>query len=212
MRPTHAMRLLSLLLGVFVGSTLQSFGFVSHSPEGITASMIASCIEKYGKEHEEALPHAWGDFGKPLKDQIEERMRFSAPTKRYAFISPPISLTAPHDGELVAMNRSPIEDTTLSFSIFDLFIHGLRGPGRYLICRYPDGRCSYSWATEDYVQKAFATATARLPEPDNEPERTWVIEARRSIYLWRGICAGVALLLVLWWRHARRTASMAEHA
>jgi hypothetical protein len=200
------MRQLALLLGVFVGSTLQSSGFVSSSPDGRTASAIARCIEKYGKEHEGALPKAWGDFGKPLIDQIEEGMRFSVPTKRYAFISPPISLPEPHHGELVAMNRSPIEDATLSFSIFELFTHGLRGPGRYFISRYPDGTCSYSWATEDYVQKTFAVAAARLPEPDNEPERKWVIEARRSIY------ACGALLVLLWWRHARRTASMAERA
>ena len=99
------------------------------SPEIVTARAIASWIETYHQMHNGALPSRWSDFSGILEEPIEDVMRHAAPTKRYAFVSPPFRLPTPHEGNLVAINRSAIYDTTSD---------GLRGPGRYIVFRNDD--------------------------------------------------------------------------
>ncbi len=200
-----AMRQPALLMILIAGSSLHSFATVITTAEGRTARAIATWTEEYQNNHAGALPKEWSDFGESRVGQMEEGMRHSAPTKRYAFISPPIILPQPQQGELVAMNRRAIEEVTYSMGILGGLGKGLRGPGRYIIYRSPEHELSCAWVTEDYVQQAFAAAAARLPVPDQEPERTWVIEARRSVYLRRFISGGVVLLIaVLAWRRRVR--------
>ena len=199
------MRLLLCSIAICTVPMQHCCALTFRSPERLTASAIVSWSEMYQSEHEGALPKTWNDFKGILEEPIEETMRHSVPVKRYAFISPPITLPEPHSGELVAINRRAIYDTTLSQGILGLTV-GLRGPGRYIIYRNPDRHLTFAWVAEDYVLGAFAAAATNLPDPDNEPERVWVKKARRSIYYWRAIYCVIPLLIAatfLWRRCVR---------
>lgn len=190
---------------VMLATTLH--GFTYSTPEQSTARVIASWVDSYSRSHDGALPSSWEDLQPMLDRPIHEIMEYAAPAKRYAFVSPPLPMSAPFHGELVAINRSDIFDTTLTSTIVG-FSRGLRGPGRYAIFRTEEGDFAYVWMTSDYVRELFTRANVALPIPDGEPERIWVKKARRAHRIWNIVWGTVIAGLAWWlWRIFRRETS-----
>lgn len=183
------------------------YGLTYSTPEQIAARAIASWTEDYSKRHEGAVPRSWEDLQPLLDVPVNEVMGYAAPSKRYAFVTPPLELAAPLRGELVAMNRSDIFDSTLSTSVLG-YSSGLNGPGRYVIYRATEGKFSFAWVTSEYVHALFSRANVMLPTPDNEPERIWVKKVRQAHQIWTVVFGALAAGLACWlWRYFRRETS-----
>lgn len=182
-------------------------GLTYSTPEQSTARVIASWVDSYSRSHDGALPSSWQDLQNIVEVPVDDALRHTVPSRRYAFISPPLKLVPPLHGELVAINRSDIFDSTLSMSIIGI-TRGLKGPGRYMIYRTKEGDFSVSWVAADYVQDLFDQAKVALPMPDGEPERIWVKEARRAHLIWN-IVWGIVIAGLAWWlwRFFRRETS-----
>lgn len=194
---------------VMLATTL--YGLTYITPEQVSARAIASWVDSYSKSHDGSLPRSWEDLQPMLDRPIHEIMEYAAPAKRYAFVSPPLPTSAPFHGELVAINRSDIFDSTRSSTIVG-FSRGLRGPGRYAIFRTEEGDFAYVWMTSDYVRELFTRANVALPIPDGEPERIWVKKARRAHLIWNivwGTVLGTVIVALAWWmwRFFRRETS-----
>src|SRR5688572_1915719 len=113
-------RRIAILLSICGFPVANCIATTSITPESITARTIASWIDMYHQMHNGALPTQWSDFSGILEEPIEDVMRYAAPAKRYAFVSPPFRLPPPHESELVAINRSAIYDTTLNRDFWGL--------------------------------------------------------------------------------------------
>lgn len=188
-----------------------SYGTTVVTPEQSAAMAIASLVESYSRSHDGTSPRSWEDLQPMLTVPVHEWMPHVAPAKRYAFVSSPLRLAAPLHGELIAIHRSDIFDTTLEMTPVG-FYTGLKGPGRNVIYRNEEGRYAKTWVTSSYVQDLFSRAGVALPEPDREPERIWVTKARRAAVIWKGIFGTVAgsvmgVLGWLLWRYFRRETS-----
>jgi hypothetical protein len=175
---------------------------IQPSPEEVAARAIAAwtkmCVELNGGE----VPGSWADFRSALKMSVDEILDTVVPTKRYAILMPPIRLTPPLQGELVAVNRSGIMDIVTPPN-FPGVGPALKGPGRYVVYRDATGEFKPQWVTEDYITQAFAAADVPLPAPDSEPERAWVSNARQNLLEWRigyGVMAVLAVVGVVLWR------------
>lgn len=170
------------------------------TPEGSTAAAIASWSKIYSLEHADALPTDWSDFRGILEEPLEHVMPHAAPVKRYAFLSPPIELAQPHFGELFAINRSDIFDSTLEYGFWGLH-SGFKGPGRYAIYRTQKNEFLSVWVSADYVKSLFENNQRKLPAADNEPERVWVTRTRNAVVMQiAGYGAAICLLILfsLW--------------
>jgi hypothetical protein len=188
-------RIVLLLAACLVPLTCRSEAIVAKSPEEATAGAIAEwtrmCTEISGQ-----VPGSWGEYRSILKVSVDEVFGNTLPTKRYAILPEPMPLTAPLDGQLLAMNRDPIYDVVPSGGFLGMGA-GLKGPGRYLIYRTAAGKFSYAWITEDYVKTTFARAKTPLPDSDGEPEREWVIQARAGWMKIMWAAGSVALVVLL---------------
>ncbi|WP_038165269.1 hypothetical protein [Verrucomicrobium sp. BvORR106] len=185
----------------------QSYGTTVVTPEQSAAMAIASLVESYSRSHDGTPPRSWEDLQPMLTVPVHEWMPYAAPAKRYAFVSSPLRLAAPLRGELIAIHRSDIFDTTLEMTLVG-FYTGLKGPGRNVIYRNEEGRYLKDWVTSSYVQDLFSRAGVALPEPDREPERIWVTRARRAGMCWKAVLVTAAGVLGWWlWRYFRRETS-----
>lgn len=169
----------------------------------LTANAIARWSEIYSGQNGDKLPTGWNDFKGLFEEPLENIMRHSAPVKRYAFLNFPLLLTTKEigKGEVFAINRSDIYDTTLSAGLLGLR-SGLKGPGRYVIYRTDrEERFECLWMSAGDVKTLFSSQNAQLPEPDHEPERVWVMKARKASYfriaIYGALLCGAASL-VLW--------------
>lgn len=188
-----------------------SYGTTVVTPEQSAAMAIASLVESYSRSHDGTPPRSWEDLQPLLTVPVHEWMPHAAPAKRYAFVSSPLRLAAPLRGELIAIHRSDIFDTTLEMTPVG-FYTGLKGPGRNVIYRNEEGRCAKAWVTSSYVQDLFSRAGVALPAPDREPERIWVTRARRAAVIWKGIFGtvlGSVIVVLGWglWRYFRQETS-----
>jgi hypothetical protein len=177
--------------------------------EGVFARHLAGIASSYAVLHEGRAPSSWTDIEAYLDRPIDEVYRHITPTKRYAFLSRPLSLPPPREGELLVITRRPFRDTRLYQGFFGIG-RGLREPGRYILYRTPDGEFTSSYVDEAYVQRAFRGFESLLPPPDSEPMRRHEVEARwRSIFTWCGVVAVVALFA--WW-FLRRSRTLQDNA
>ncbi len=148
------------------------------------------------------LPADWNDFKGLLEEPLENIMPHAAPVKRYAFLSPPLPLNAKEMGiaEVFAINRSDIFDTNLTYDHLGS-ISKLKGPGRYVIYRTDKEKFGTLWMLADDVKTLFSSHRRQLPEPDSEPERIWVLRARKASYfriaIYGALLCGAAWM-VLW--------------
>ena len=74
----------------------------------------------------------------------------------------------------------------------------LKGPGRHVLRREPDGDFFVRWFDESEIQRLWPGTGQALPVPDQEPERPWVTKARREILLKRVGLGLLAMLVVVW--------------
>ncbi len=159
------------------------------------------CMEANGGE----IPGSWADYRAALKMSVDEILDTGLPTKRYAVLMPTLKLIPPFQGDLVAMNRSAIQDIVTPPN-FPGMSPVLKGPGRYVVYRDTKGDFKPQWVAEDYIVQVFAAAKTPMPTPDSEPERAWVAEARRNLLLWRsgyGVMAVFMVVGVLLWRQGK---------
>lgn len=188
-----------------------SYGTTVVTPEQSAAMVIASMVESYSRNHDGTPPRSWEDLQPMLTVPVHEWMPHVAPAKRYAFVSSPLRMAAPLRGELIAIHRSDIFDTTLEMTLVG-FYTGLKGPGRNVIYRDEEGRCAKAWVSSSYIQDLFTRANVALPIPDGEPERIWVKKARRAHLIWNivwGTVLGTVIVGLAWWmwRFFRRETS-----
>ena len=150
----------------------------------------------YSREHDGRSPSSWSDLQPYLDRPIDEAFRYITPTKRYAFLSQPLHLPPPHEGDLLIITRRPFHDGHLYTNWYGGISHGLREAGRYIIYRTPSGKFGTFYVEEAYVQQAFRGSEALLPPPDTEPERRHESEARwRSVLSWAALAVVPCLLL-----------------
>ena len=176
------------------------------TPEGITASAISGLIKKFIETHDGKHPESWNELEQLAGVDLDERMSLSLPTKRYALMNGSVRLPYPHEGRLLATTRRAIYDSMPGLGSW--WTSGLRGPGRYVIYLRSNGEVGYGWMSEDIVKSAFELSGQLMPVPDSEPERIWVTQARRTIWISRGVYLAAALLLG--WYVARKWRSRFE--
>jgi hypothetical protein len=169
---------------------------VQQSQEAVTAGAIAAwtrmCMEVNGG----TLPTSWPEYRETLKISLNDILETTQPTRRYGVMNPPVPLIAPLQGQMVVVTRKPIEDLQIPSGFLGLG-RVLKGPGRYIIYKDAGAKIHQQWVTEEYVIKTFAAANLPLPEQDDEPERPWVTEARRTMSMKRygyGAALGVLIL------------------
>ena len=175
---------------------------VQQSPEAVAVGAIAAWTQMCVEVSHGDVPGSWADYRAALKMSVDEILDTIKPTKRYAILLPPMRLSAPLQGDLIAVNRSGIMDIVTPPN-FPGVGPVLKGPGRYVVFRDSAGEFKYQWVTEDYITSAFAAAKVTLPEPDSEPERPWVTKARQTLLKWRigyGVIAVAAIMGVILWR------------
>ncbi len=165
--------------------------------------------DTFAREHEDRSPASWSDFDGYLTSPVDSVFYHIIPSKRYAFLSKPLNLPAPHLGNLLIITRRPFRDGRLYANFFGGISHGLREPGRYIIYRTQSGQFQASYVDEAYVQQAFRGSEALLPSPDTEPLRRHETDARkRSIITW-AVAAAIPITL-LTWRFFRRSSTSAD--
>lgn len=184
------------------------------TPDGIFAQNMASCAEVFSKEHAGRSPTSWADFQPYFQNPIDETFRHITPTKRYAFLSRPLHLPPPYDGDLLIVTRRPFRDGRLYTNWYGGISHGLREPGRYIIFRTGAGTFHAYYVEEAYVQQAFRGSESLLPSPDTEPERPRESEARRrSIISWAvAVLVAGAFLARLFFRRSAAASGNARNA
>lgn len=165
------------------------------SMEAITAGAIAGwsrlCAEKLG-----TLPETWPEYRSTLSMSLDNVLNTTQPTRRYALIRPLQRLLPPLQGELIAVNRSPIYDLVTPQGFLGLY-NVIKGPGRYVIYKDDEGEYQYEWVNESYVQAVFAATRTPLPDPDDEPERPWVTQAREDMKQRREVAVGILIVGLL---------------
>jgi hypothetical protein len=183
---------------LLLAASSPAWALIYGTPEGGFASNLANAASTYASHHEGRAPSAWSDIEDHLARPIDEAFRYVTPTKRYAFLSQPLSLPPPHKGELLLITRRPFREISLHSGFFGLS-RSLREPGRYIIYRTQTGQFRSSYVNEPYVQQAFRGFESLLPTSDSEAMRTLEAEVeaevrRRSILNW---CAGVVTIALL---------------
>ncbi len=170
----------ALFLWLFlVGSPGKLLATVISSPESSAARAIAASCGHYSEQHQGRLPEKWSDLEGTFSLPLEYVFPYVAPEKRYAFLSPPLPLIAPHEGVAFAIHRSDIYDISFDSPFWGT---GLKGPGRYVLCKTSEGDFGAVWVSAEYVKALFAHHKIVPPAPDAEPERQWVIRARNAKY------------------------------
>ena len=187
----RAIYVLCILLDASISAQAHRYG----TPEGVFANGLAQNASFFAMEHEGRAPSSWADI---FNGTIDAAYWYITPTKRYAFLSQPLHLPPPHEGDLLIITRRPFRDS----SPYGLFGTGLREPGRYIIYRTSTGEFTSAYVDEAYVQRAFRGFESLLPTPDTEPMRRHEVEARdESIVIW--CMAGIAVVfLVLFFRRS----------
>lgn len=175
------------LMGVVAGRAWAS----SYSPaEGSMVSSMARCIDSYEKKYG-VLPTQISELDEFILRPFDEYFHYASPSKRYVFVAS-FQMPPPVEGTIIAMARKPGYETTLSDSLSE----GLKGPGRYLIFRNPEGHIVRRWVSEYDVKQIFKEAKQPLPVPDNEPEPRHIAKVRKGIYVRWAIYALVILAAV----------------
>ena len=168
-----------------IGASSTALALSFSTAEGAFARHVSKLAEFYSNENEGRSPSSWSDLEKYCNSPIDAAYRDVTSTKRYAFLSKPLSLPRPYGGELVIITRRPFRDGTLYTNWFGGISEGLREPGRYIIYRTADGAFHSAYVDEGYVQKAFRGFESLLPEPDTEPLRRREMVSRLiSIIAW----------------------------
>ncbi len=168
-----------------VGASSTALALTIITAEGGFARHVSRFAGFYAKDNEGRSPSSWLDIEKYCNAPIDATYCDITPTKRYAFLSQPLSLPQPYGGELVIITRRPFRDGTHYTNWYGGISEGLRELGRYIIYRTSDGTFHSTYVDEAYVQKAFRGFESLLPEPDTEPLRKREWYARwRSIIAW----------------------------
>lgn len=176
------------------------------TPERTALSNIGSTIKGFEVMHRRK-PRDWGELDKALGKPLDKVFPTVLPTTRYMYFDPPLTLRlhAHREMKVVALTRKPMLETTMKESWLGRTIH-LKGPGRYLLHEGKDGYL-IQWLDEPVIGRIWPSSGKALPDPDSEPERAWVREARSSIILrrmfWGGVPAGLLAVVVLRFRRRR---------
>lgn len=167
------------------------------TPERVALENIKLSIVLFELERKR-LPESWKEVDEERQHPLDEVFRNVLPTRRYALFSPPVVLEV-HEKEsvqLLAMTRKPMWETAWKGDIWRK--ETLKGPGRYLLYREPDGQVLCQWFDECTLQRFWRTTGHALPIPDNEPERVWVKKVRTRILTKRIVFGTLTLLAVAW--------------
>ena len=187
---------LGLILAILSLSLTCCPARVQESQEAVTAGAIAAwtrmCMEVNGGN----LPTSWPEYRETLKISLNDVLETTIPTRRYGVMYPTVPLIAPLQGQMVVVTRKPIEDLVTPPGFLGLS-DVIKGPGRHVIYKDAKGEIQRQWVTEDYIVKTFAAAGIPLPDQDEEPERPWVTEARKSMYVKRGVYGGLLAVIAV---------------
>jgi len=173
---------------------------------------IASSVKFHEDEHQR-LPHNWKELSDAWEKPLDEVFPRVKPTVRYEYFHPPLLLRF-HEHkaiEVLAMTKKPMMEMT-SRQSFSGYTTALKGPGRYLIRRSPEGGWGLEWLDESRIQQLWSTTGRALPIPDTEPERDWVTKARSTI-IGRKILWSLAAVFLIGWMAIsmkRRRAAMKD--
>ena len=172
-------------LCIFLAASSAAQALSYSTAEGVFTHQLSTLAEIYSTQHEGHSPSSWSDLKPYLDRPIDDAFRYITPTKRYAFLTQPLHLPPPHEGDLLVITRRPFRDGRLYTNWYGGIGHGLREPGRYIIYRSSTGAFQASYVEEAYIQQAFRGSESLLPSPDTEPLRRHESEARwRSIITW----------------------------
>ena len=174
--------------------------------EGLLAHHMAFLASEYAKQNGGLAPSSWSDLEAPIGRPLDQDFGQILPTKRYAFLSRPLSLPPPHDGELLVITRRPFRAASFHQTIFGVH-DGLRERGRYIMYRNKKGEYTAAYVAEAYVQEAFRGFESLLPAPDNEPLRPHEVRARRRAIISWGVIALIVTAFL-----ARRVLRRALHS
>lgn len=184
---------------IMLFSSSVSQGTVSITGEGDFANQVTMAAHEFAEAHAGSSPTSWMDLQPYFSKPVDELFPRILPTKRYAFLPKPVQLGAFSDDEILLIARKPIQESTSSRSKKGDRSDKLGEPGRYVLTRSKSQGFLRHWLPEVAVQRIFRDAKAALPEPDNEPERQYMIDYRRRKMAPWIVAAAVALgTFILW--------------
>ena len=192
-----------LILAVWGALAGQAWALSYGTPESTMVGHVAMYFKLYQSEYG-ALPTQWSDLEKVAGDSWDRGSGTGSIIKRYAFV-PGLEMGKPEESQMLVVMRKPSYETTLSTGFFGLD-RSVKGPGRYVIYRIPEGDIRHCWLEEKEVARIFTEAKQPLPVPDDEPETGPVASARAEMYFRRGLYTLVVLGLAggLLWKMMRR--------
>jgi len=171
-----------LLMAVLLHMAMGRFTVSGHTAEGAAPVAIYQLMSLYAEKHDGKLATSWKDLASQLSGVLRIENLEAKPTSRYVILQPPLPAGEVLEGDIVALNRSPIHDVTPGTNYLTFTL--LEGPGRYVVCRNTEGHFGYSWMKENDVKKLFQSAGRKMPEADSEPLRSWVVKARINQFFW----------------------------
>jgi hypothetical protein len=126
---------------------------------------VVRYAQRFANEHDGYAPASLSDLEQDFGRPIDEAYPGITPTKRYAFLSQPLHLPPPHEGDLLIITRRPFRDTYLYKHWFRGVTQGLLEPGRFIIYRTGAGEFRASYVDESYVQNAFRASNRCCHRP-----------------------------------------------
>ncbi len=190
---------LCILLAVSQAAQALSYS----TAERTFAHHLSSYATIFSLQHEGRAPSSWADIETCIDRPIDGAYSYITPTKRYAFLSQPLHLPPPYDGDLLIITRRPFRDGRLYTNLLGGISHGLREPGRYIIFRRANGSFEAAYVDEAFVQRAFHGSESLLPTPDSEPMRRREVKALCwSVLTWSAAGITVVFLVRRFFRRA----------
>ena len=188
------LRPLSLLLSLILALVAPARAWTSKgTPEAEALQGVRGRIEVFELE-KKRLPESWKELDEFSGKPMDQSYPLVLPTRRYELFFPPPELRLyGRSAQAIAITRKPMWETTREGNMGRTL--ALKGPGRYVLHRPPDGDWRVEWFPESAIQRLWPSTGRALPVPDQEPERSWVTAARWQIFMKRlGIGAGVVLV------------------
>jgi len=189
-------RPLFLVLCLILALVFPAAASTYQTPESKALDNIGTFIN-YFESTKKRLPESWDELDKAWGKPLDEAFPLVLPSRRYQLFSSPLDLRLDEKRSLhlVAITRKPMWETTSTGDADETT--AFKGPGRYVLYREEDGNLHYQWFDESEIQRLWPSTGQALPVPDDEPERPWVMEARRLIMMNRvGIGIAIAMVLV----------------
>ncbi|MES2923575.1 MAG: hypothetical protein V4819_18615 [Verrucomicrobiota bacterium] len=193
------MKRLIQVISITLFSSSVSQGLVEFTEEASFVVQVELSAHEYAEAHAGSSPTSWTDLQPYSSKPFDEVFPRILPTKRYAFLPKPVQIHALSDEEILLIARKPIRNFTSYRNWYGSRSDKLGDPGRYMLTRSKSQGFLRKWLPEVAVQRIFRDATAGLPEPDNEPERQYMIDFRRKKRApWIALAAVVLGTFILW--------------